>query len=206
MDPAHRYSEDIDLVQIRAEPIGAALDAIREVLDPWLGNPSWRQSHARVKLTYRIGLGRDSTAQRRIKLEIHTREHEAVYGYHTRVLAVASRWFEGKADVTSYELDELLATKLRALYQRKKGRDLFDLAFARRLADVNPGRVVEGLVRYLEWEGMRISQAEFEANLSAKLLDADFLADILSLVAYGTQYDPAEAAVRVRADFIARLP
>jgi hypothetical protein len=31
-----RYSEDIDLVQTRAEPIGATVDAIRDAL-PWLG-------------------------------------------------------------------------------------------------------------------------------------------------------------------------
>ena len=40
---------------------------------------------------------------------------------------MASRWFTGAAKVLTYDLDELLGTKLRALYQRKKGRDLFDL-------------------------------------------------------------------------------
>lgn len=34
---AARYSEDIDLVQISAEPAGAVMDALRTVLDPWLG-------------------------------------------------------------------------------------------------------------------------------------------------------------------------
>ena len=32
----------------------------------------------------------------------------------------------GKCEITTYSLNELLGTKLRALYQRKKGRDLFD--------------------------------------------------------------------------------
>ncbi len=37
--PAARYSEDIDLVQMVAGPIGPVLDALRGVLDPWLGEP-----------------------------------------------------------------------------------------------------------------------------------------------------------------------
>ena len=36
VQPAARYSEDIDLVQVKAEPIGATVDAIREALS-WLG-------------------------------------------------------------------------------------------------------------------------------------------------------------------------
>jgi Nucleotidyl transferase AbiEii toxin, Type IV TA system len=37
-----RYSEDIDLVQTQAEPIGATVDAIREALS-WLGKPRSQQ-------------------------------------------------------------------------------------------------------------------------------------------------------------------
>ena len=43
LDAPERYSEDIDLVQIPAEPIGGALDAIRRALDPWLGKPQWKK-------------------------------------------------------------------------------------------------------------------------------------------------------------------
>ena len=35
-------------------------------------------------------------------------------------------WFSGRCELTTYALEELLGTKLRALYQRAKGRDLFD--------------------------------------------------------------------------------
>jgi len=35
LHPAARYSEDIDLVQVRAEPIGAVLDALHSCLDGW---------------------------------------------------------------------------------------------------------------------------------------------------------------------------
>lgn len=37
IQPAGRYSEDIDLVQIKAIPIGEILGRVRSVLDPWAG-------------------------------------------------------------------------------------------------------------------------------------------------------------------------
>lgn len=40
---------------------------------------------------------------------------------------MGNSWFSGRSELTTYALEELLGTKLRALYQRKKGRDLFDL-------------------------------------------------------------------------------
>ncbi len=49
-DPAGRYSEDIDLVQTEAGPIGGLIDAIRDVLDPWLGKPKWKQGRGRFTL------------------------------------------------------------------------------------------------------------------------------------------------------------
>lgn len=37
--PAARYSEDIDLVQVEAEPAGPVIEALRSVLNSWLGQP-----------------------------------------------------------------------------------------------------------------------------------------------------------------------
>ncbi len=52
--PAARYSEDIDLVQIEVEPAGPVMEALREVLDPWLGKPNWKQGEGRVTFVYRF--------------------------------------------------------------------------------------------------------------------------------------------------------
>lgn len=54
LKPAARYSEDIDLVQINAEPAGPIMGALREVLDPWLGRPQWKQTEGRVTFVYRF--------------------------------------------------------------------------------------------------------------------------------------------------------
>jgi predicted nucleotidyltransferase component of viral defense system len=53
----------------------------------------------------------------------------------------------------TYELEELLATKLRALYQRGKGRDLFDLVMALEAAKVDPERILKAFGEYMHHEG-----------------------------------------------------
>jgi predicted nucleotidyltransferase component of viral defense system len=123
-----------------------------------------------------------------------------------RELVVRSRWFSGAARVTTYHLDELLGTKLRALYQRKKGRDLFDLHLASRRQKVDPERVVECFRRYLEHEGTRVSRAEMEMNLHEKLADPAFISDIAPLIAPDVEWDLAAAADYVRRELVARLP
>ena len=89
-----------------------------------------------------------------------------------------SEWHTGEAIVTTYGLDELLATKLRALYQRKKGRDLFDLWYALNNAEVNIDKVIEAFRHYMNEEGNGVSQKEFIANMEMKIEDADFVGDM----------------------------
>lgn len=90
----------------------------------------------------------------------------------------------------------MLGTKLRALYQRKQGRDLFDLAIAPKRPDVDPKRIVNAFSKYMEHEGHKVTRAQFEANLALKLKDAEFVADISPLLAAGNAWEPeAEAAV-----------
>ena len=59
--------------------------------------------------------------------------------------------------VRTFHLDELLGTKLRALYQRRRGRDLFDLWDASRRGDVNPVRAIEAFQGYLKTEDLQVS-------------------------------------------------
>ena len=49
-----RYSEDIDLVQIKAEPIGDTVTAIRSIVYPMLGEPERKRSKKTFTLTYDI--------------------------------------------------------------------------------------------------------------------------------------------------------
>jgi len=203
--PAARYSEDIDLVQVAPGPIGAVLDALRAVLDPWLGEPRRKLGEGRVTLVYRMrseGMG----LPLRLKIEINSREHFSVLGLEERPLVVDSRWFRASVGITTYALDELLGTKLLALYQRKRGRDLFDLGFARKRGSVDPARLVRCLLGYLDAEGKRIAREDFETNLADKLADPTFADDVRPLLASGVEWDAAAAGDFVFRELLPLLP
>jgi predicted nucleotidyltransferase component of viral defense system len=206
LKPAARYSEDIDLVQIRAEPAGPVMDALRSVLDPWLGAPRWKQTEGRVTFVYRFESEDAPTIPMRLKVEINSREHFAVNGFKRAPFGVSSRWFEGSCYIPTYELDELLATKLRALFQRKKGRDLFDLAVTLEHGSVDPDRIVQTFNAYMEHGGHNVTRALFEQNMDAKRNDSQFTADIGPLLASGYVWDFKDAAEKVQVALIARLP
>lgn len=203
---AGRCSEDIDLVQRDPGPIGGLIEAIRETLDPWLGSPRWKQGKGRFTLLYRFETTFAPVSIMRLKIEINTREHFSVLGIGRRPFAVDNPWFGGTAMLPVYHLDELLGTKMRALYQRKKGRDLYDLWLALGSGEPDRNRIVECFRRYLEHDGVVVSRAEFEANLAAKLRSSVFLEDIRPLIPIDVKYDPFAAAEIVQNELIVKIP
>lgn len=206
LKPAVRYSEDIDLVQTKAEPAGPMMEALRAVLDPWLGKPRWKQTEGRVTFVYRFDSEDAPPIPLKLKVETNTREHFSVYGLKEVLFIVESRWFTGSSSIHTYELDELLATKLRALYQRKWGRDLFDLAIALKAPNVDPARIVTAFLKYIGHEGHDITRALFEENFALKMSDDAFMADIGPLLATGYEWDADAAARAVSSRLIELLP
>jgi hypothetical protein len=125
----------------------------------------------------------------RLKVEINTREHFTELGVVQVPFRIDNPWFAGVAGVSTYALDELLCTKLRALYQRKKGRDLFDVWHALAMGRVNPPMLLSCLQRYLAEEGRTITRAQFEENLAGKRGDPDFRDDVAPLLRPGFFWD-----------------
>lgn len=205
LGPSTRYSEDIDLVQVRPGPIGGILAELRAALDPWLGAPRWKLKEGRVNLIYHFDAETSPPVPMRLKVEINSREHFSQYGLVRLPFAVRSRWYEGEAEITTFELDELMGTKLRALYQRKKGRDLYDLALALERG-ANPDRVLACFTRYMAEGGNSVTRAMFEQNLSEKRGDARFTADIGPLLRQGSKWDREAALTRVGQALVERLP
>ena len=177
-----RYSEDIDLVRTTAGGIGPILDRTRRVLG-WLGEARYAATGVAPKLVFRVH-AEDGGAPLRLKVEINTRERE-VYDESIEIgHTVDNPWFAGHASIPTYSCEEMLATKLRALLQRNKGRDLFDLAQALAVFEaLDTGRVVDLFVRYLEAAEQAISRSEAEARMFAKLARPRFVEDIRPLLA-----------------------
>lgn len=206
--PAGRYSEDLDFVQVRGERIGKVLSAVRRVLDPWLGNARYKAGGGRATLHYRfLAEGADAVPMR-LKIEINTREHFAVLPRRRIPFSIDSAWCRGSVEIPTYATEELLGTKLRALYQRRKGRDVFDLGTAlERLPDLDRDLVVQCFRAYMEAGGTPVSRAEFEQNLAAKRVDPAFLRDVPPLLALDSAYWSGDAALdRVMSELISRIP
>ena len=206
LKPAARYSEDIDLVQTQAEAAGPMMEGLRNKLDPWLGKPRWKQTEGRITFVYRFDSSDTPPVKLRLKIETNTREHFSVFGLKDVPYSISSRWFEGSCSIHTYDVDELLGTKLRALYQRRQGRDLFDLAIALKHPTVQASRVIEAFSRYMEHGGHRVSRSEFEKNMAQKMRDPEFLADISPLLSNAYEWDPRGDAKLVSSRLIELLP
>ena len=73
-----------------------------------------------------------------------------------------------------------MSTKLRALYQRRKGRDLFDVWLVLTGREAMPAEIVGGLEHYMQKDIFTYPQLKL--NLLGKLADANFRDDLASLV------------------------
>lgn len=178
LDRPWRYSEDLDYVRRTAGGVGEILDALRDVAAAVgfdrVQTDLRRYPKARLDTTFVRG------GRMRIKIEMNTFERSLARPAVTRALAIDSPWFSGTADVASLALEELIATKIRALFQRSKGRDLFDLWVAVAHAGVQPSDISECFAPYRP-SGWTVARAA--RNLEAKLPTRDFTSDIEQLVA-----------------------
>lgn len=201
--PPARYSEDIDLIQIKHEPIGSTIDAIRASLNTWLGEPQRKMTNRSVKLVYRYQ-SIDNT-QAKLKIEINTTEHFCAHGYKQIKSLVDSEWFASDANIVTYSLAELMATKLRALYQRRKGRDLFDmwLVLSRNLIDAD--EVIEIFEEYCKFNDQIITRALFERSMFEKHQNTDFTSDMSALLTPEQHWDFNEAFDFVQKEVICKL-
>ena len=99
-----------------------------------------------------------------------------------------------------------MATKLRALYQRRKGRDLFDLWHVASQKLINLDRVVEIFAKYCDNDGLKISGEEFIKNLEFKKQNKDFKLDVDFLLPQNRGWDFEKAYQFVLKNVVSRLP
>jgi predicted nucleotidyltransferase component of viral defense system len=204
--PQIRYSEDIDLVQVNSEPIHPILKQIREQLS-FLGTKRTVKQHIHNNtIIYRFETEVKPSINMRLKIEINTREHFNVLGLKKLPYKIENTWFSGECNLIGYELEELLGTKLRALYQRRKGRDLFDLYWAMTHRDVDAEKVVQCYKKYMEFSvDNSPTQKQFLANMEEKMVMKEFTDDIYLILKKGLQYDDREAWEMVRKKLVERI-
>lgn len=204
LQPPARYSEDIDFVQRKPEPIGETLSAIRKVLNPWLGEPKRKLTERGAKLIYKYTAINNLPGK--LKIEINTTEHFQVLDLHQTPFVVNSEWFNSDCVIETYQLEELMATKLRALYQRRKGRDLFDLWWvsSKNLVDLN--KMIEIFLKYCQNDNRIISKDLFCENMEFKRFNKDFQIDMNVLLPGDVSWHFGDAFDYVMNNIINRIP
>ena len=205
ISPQPRYSEDIDLVQINPGPIKPILFRLGEVLS-YLPGKVIKPKRFNNTILFRIPSEVPPVVQLRLKVEINCYEHFNELGLVQIPFSYDSLWSKGSCNITTYRLDELLGTKLRALYQRKKGRDLFDLAYALEKAPVNADDVIRCYRRYINFVvDTPPTYKQFITNMEEKMADPDFTGDTVKLLRPGITFDPAASWKFVRETLIEKL-
>lgn len=194
LSPAPRYSEDIDLVQIKEGPIKPILKRIGEVITFFEEDRVVKPKANNNTLLYRFNSEYSPDIRLKLKIEINCREHFNILGWNSFPFAVDSEWFSGKCNITTYHLDELLGTKLRALYQRKKGRDLFDIHYAAQSTKLDYDKIIRCYNDYMKFAVGKVpTQKEFVNNMLEKKDSPLFLGDMEGLLKPGIPYNQEEA-------------
>ncbi|HQU94484.1 MAG TPA: nucleotidyl transferase AbiEii/AbiGii toxin family protein, partial [Pyrinomonadaceae bacterium] len=205
LKPQPRYSEDIDLVQIKPEPIKETLAQLQSRL-AFLGPASVEQKRDNNTLKFRFESEIPPVQPLRLKVEINCREHFNVMGLQEFPFAMESDWFSGNADILTYAIEELLGTKLRALYQRRKGRDLYDLYKAYQNERPDTEKVVN---IYREYVAFSVdhppTRKQFLRNLETKMQDNEFLGDTQGLLRPTEKYNAQEAFNFMKDELLMKL-
>lgn len=188
-----RYSEDLDYVRATHGPIGPILDAIREVgsrLGMDVNTDVGSYPKVRLRAPFESGAG-----LMRVKIEINTYETSPARPHRRATYRVESGWWSGSGEVLTFQPEELVATKLRALFQRKKGRDLFDLWLALTVLGLDPVEIVACFEPYRP-DGYTAERARH--GLEEHVADVGFRDDLLPLLrAVPEVYDIDTAAERI---------
>ena len=201
LNPAPRYSEDIDLVQIKPGPIKPIMQRIDEVIAFFEEDRKTQNRGHGSKILYRF-TSEYEEIRMRLKLEINCREHFNVLDWNDFAYKI-----ESECEIRTYSINELLGTKLRALYQRSKGRDLFDLDYARRNMDINVDEILQCFYRYIEFatEKKPPSKNEFLQNIKAKEKDKDFTGGMEALLRPEIEYNQQDAFEWLKAEVIEKM-
>ena len=143
----------------------------------------------------------------RLKLEINCKEHFNVLDWVDFPFEIDNEWFSGKAFIKTYSINELLGTKLRALYQRSKGRDLFDLDYSRLNMRLNIDEIIHSFKEYTAFStGNRPpGKKEFLMNIEEKKNNPNFTGDMEALLRPEIEYNQEAAFEWLRNELIEKI-
>lgn len=224
--PAVRYSEDIDLVLTGTAKPGHIKKAIHRVLRPLLGKPAesmlvlvnlairnFVSSSKILREQYTYEPTSNDAAHATLKIEVNLNENKRVFPLvSVPILVPHESGVPEYVNVVSYDLNEMLGTKLRALLQREHGRDLFDMwhaSYFTRQPDsahtLDPALVAKAFHFYMEQENSQFTQAQIEAALVRRMASPKFRNDMAGYLAQDRTYSIDDAHRDFAATYLPHL-
>jgi len=204
LSPQSRYSEDIDLVQLNAEPIKPTIMQLQKKLG-FIGKSAVSQKLNNNTIIFKFEATTPPKNPIRLKVEINCREHLCIYGHEKVERAIHSSWYNGKAELLTYSLEELLGSKMRALYQRRKGRDLFDLWYAIEQKQIDIEKLIYAYRKFMEYLPQPPTKKMYLSNIAEKMNDDEFLRDMDILLRPGIGFHFVEAYEKVKEIILERM-
>ena len=176
MRQPYRYSEDLDYVRSTAGGIGEVTGRLMD-----LGRELGFQVSTKITQYPKVfwKYTASSGVPSKIKIEINTFERSPALGFTFIEHTVASPYYNGRAKVRTFHQEELVSTKIRALYQRSKGRDLYDIWLALTELQLSPDKI---LVAFPVYRPDQMTGKNCINNLQRKLRDKEFTTDIMNLI------------------------
>ena len=169
LEKSLRFSEDIDFEHRINKEIEHTLNEIKLIFEKANLNIKIK----RKKNNYEISFLYQSKAIKKpnkLKIEISDREDFSILGYTRKLLPINNVCFSSNVMISTYDINEILSQKTRALYQRNKGRDLYDLFVSQSHPDFDIEKIAQCFIRHMtdEKSGNSIMPTEKDFILSLK--------------------------------------
>ncbi len=210
LEKSLRFSEDIDFEHKGNQDIGRTLKAIKLIF----GKANLNIEINRKKNNYEIlFLYESQTAKNpgKVKIEISDREDFSILGYTQKPIHLDNTCFLSDIMMNTYNINEILSQKTRALYQRDKGRDLYDLYVSRLHPDFDMKKIAQCFIRHMtvKKDGKAITNIPTAENFIKRLKRKEkaphFLRDVHRVLKIDVEYNQDDAFEWAKKDFVPSL-
>lgn len=196
-----RYSEDLDYNRIVASNPLEIINSLKEIaFDTGFKDTIFKQNKLFMHLWLIDAL--DDGQEFRVKIDIQREIKSDSSAYQYRQFAIDNPWCSKQASVRSNTAEDIVASKVLALFQRSRPRDLFDMWAAIKAGIVTYVDVASRFASYRPDNPERWNTSKAARSLMAKLSDPSYIVELERISVYAPfPYDEYEP-VQIAADLI----
>ena len=192
LDHPWRYSEDLDYQLAHDSDIKEITKALQRIGD---GFGFSRINHdSNVWLAHVFMVDQSLEGDRlRIKVDVEKKPLHLEASVSQKEFQVDNPWFRGNASVLSISSQEILASKVIAIYQRRQPRDLFDIWAALRTELVAMEDIAAAFERYRPLNPEHWTSRQAARSLIERINEQEYISNLKYLARHAPiKYDLAQ--------------